>query len=70
MQTKTDRLSALPRPAAAANDVFPKAVATEKPLRPRVAGWDPYEVWRTRVKATQDPPGGPAGPVGKFGRGV
>jgi hypothetical protein len=55
MQTKTDRLTALPLHAAAANGDFPKATAAaEKSLRPHAAGWDPYEVWRTRVKATQD----------------
>jgi len=52
MQTKTDRVTALPRPQAAANGEFPKlAQLPEKSLRPRVAGWDPYEVWRTRMKA-------------------
>ena len=55
MQTKTDLLAALPRPPAAANHDFPNAlVGAEKSLHPRVAGWDPYEVWRTRVKALQD----------------
>jgi hypothetical protein len=53
MQTKTDRL-ALSLPQAAANGEFPKvASAAEKSLLPRVAGWDPYEVWRTRVKAQE-----------------
>jgi hypothetical protein len=57
MHTKTDRLTALPLPATAANGDFPKAAApAEKPLRPRVAGWDPYEVWRTRVRSIQDAP--------------
>ena len=55
MQTKTDLLSALPRPAAAANHDFLNALpGAEKSVRPRIAGWDPYEVWRTRVKAIQD----------------
>ncbi len=54
MQTKTDPLTALPRPAAAANGDFPQpANGSDKSVRPRV-GWDPYEVWRTRVKAIQD----------------
>jgi hypothetical protein len=57
MQTKTDHLTALPLPAAAANGDFLKAAAVaEKPLRPRAAGWDPYEVWRTRVRSTKDAP--------------
>ncbi len=58
MQTKADRLTALPRPQAAANGEFPKvAQLTEKSLLPRVAGWDPYEVWRTRVKAQESTAG-------------
>ena len=61
MQTKTDLLTALPRPADAANGEFPKAAAAaEKSARPRVTGWDPYEVWRTRVKAIQDSVSGEA----------
>ncbi len=64
MQTKTDLLTALPRPAAAANGDFPKALSgTEKSVRPRVTGWDPYEVWRTRVKASQDSVAGDVGLV-------
>ena len=56
MKTKTDPLMKdLPLPPAAANGDFPEVTdGAEKPLRPRVAGWDPYEVWRTRVKALQD----------------
>ena len=66
MQTKTDRLTALPRPQAAANGEFPKVTQLpEKSLRPRVAGWDPYEVWRTRVKAQETT----AGQGGQSGRG-
>ena len=36
---------------SAANDEF---VGTVEPptLEPAQAGWDPYEVWRTRVKAS------------------
>jgi hypothetical protein len=46
----------LPLPQSAANGDFPKLTdGTEKLLHPRVTGWDPYEVWRTRVKAMQDP---------------
>jgi hypothetical protein len=57
MKTITDPLMKdLPLPQPAANGDFPKlADGAEKLLRPRVAGWDPYEVWRTRVKAIQDP---------------
>jgi hypothetical protein len=61
MQTKADVLTALPRPAAAANGEFPKAGAVSDKKRPGVAGWDPYEVWLTRVKAIQEPPAGKSG---------
>ncbi len=56
MKAKTDPLmKELPLPPAAANGDFPKVTdSVEKALRPRVAGWDPYEVWRTRVKALPD----------------
>jgi len=57
MKTKTDPLmKELPVPQSAANTDFPQLTeGAEKVLRPRVTGWDPYEVWRTRVKAMQDP---------------
>ena len=65
MQTKTDRLTARALPATAANGDFPNAaVSAEKSLRPRVAGWDPYEVWRTRVRAIQDAPAGKSAAAG------
>ncbi len=57
MQTKTDSLAKHPRtPAAsAANDDFgATTIVSEKVVVPRTSGWDPYEVWRTRVKPTQD----------------
>ena len=56
MKTTTDPLMKdLPLPRAAANGDFPDVTdGVEKALRPLVAGWDPYEVWRTRVKALQD----------------
>lgn len=28
--------------------------ATQRMIPRRSSGWDPYEVWRTRVKATRD----------------
>jgi hypothetical protein len=63
MQRKPDRLTALPRPQAAANGEFAKVASVpEKSLHPRVAGWDPYEVWRTRMKAQETT-------AGKSGRG-
>ena len=45
---EVESLLADPRPlSAAANDEFVNA------LQP-TSGWDPYEVWRTRVKLAQD----------------
>ncbi len=56
MQRKTDILAKYPRATPAANEEFTAvASGSDKVLaRPRTMGWDPYEVWRTRVKATQD----------------
>ena len=43
---EVESLRADPRPlTAAANDEF------VSPVKP-TSGWDPFEVWRTRVKAT------------------
>jgi hypothetical protein len=63
MKTKTDPLvKELPLPETAANGDFPKLTSgAENLLRPQVAGWDPYEVWRTRVKAMPDPVAGKSG---------
>jgi hypothetical protein len=45
---EVESLLASPQPlSAAANEEF---VATSQPS----TGWDPFEVWRTRVKAAQD----------------
>jgi hypothetical protein len=45
---EVESLLANPRPiSAAANDEF--VLTHQQP-----AGWDPYEVWRTRVKAAQE----------------
>jgi hypothetical protein len=52
MQTKTEPLAAQRRAPAAANEEFARAVA-DKAVRSRSSGWDPYEVWRTRVKPAQ-----------------
>jgi hypothetical protein len=48
MKTKVDALTTFPRPAKAANEEF-LPVLREKAS----AGWDAYEVWRTRIKAEQ-----------------
>jgi hypothetical protein len=55
MQTKTDSLAKQPRASAsAANEEFAATtIVTEMSVRPRTSGWDPYEVWRTRVKPAQ-----------------
>jgi hypothetical protein len=56
MQTKTDSLAKHPRAtaASAANDDFgATTIVSEKGVGPLTSGWDPYEVWRTRVKPTQ-----------------
>jgi hypothetical protein len=46
---EVEGLLAGPQPlTTAANDEF------VGPTRPTTGGWDPYEVWRTRVKAAQD----------------
>jgi hypothetical protein len=47
---EVEGLLAGPQPltTTAANDEF------VGPIRPSTGGWDPYEVWRTRVKAAQD----------------
>jgi hypothetical protein len=48
MKTKVDALTTFPRPAKAANEEF-LPVLREKAS----AGWDAYEVWRTRIKPQQ-----------------
>ena len=48
---EVDSLLANPRPlSAAANDEF-----VSSSVQP-ASGWDPYEVWRTRIKAAQENP--------------
>jgi hypothetical protein len=51
-----DTLSSQLRSTSAANEDFAVGAGVEQPERPRVGGWDPYEVWRTRIKAIQDSP--------------
>jgi hypothetical protein len=34
----------------AANEEFTDVTALDSPSRASTSGWDPYEVWRTRVK--------------------
>jgi hypothetical protein len=50
-----EALLARPRTLSAANEEF-TGTANEPTttVRHRATGWDPYEVWRTRVKAIQD----------------
>jgi hypothetical protein len=49
--TRVDALITFPRPAKAANEEFVPVIAEKA-----ASGWDAYEVWRTRIKALQDPP--------------
>jgi hypothetical protein len=51
MQTslEVEGLLTPPQPLAAANEEFARKSQPSSP-----AGWDPFEVWRTRVKAAQD----------------
>ena len=44
---EVESLLVTPRPLSAANDEF------VLPVKP-TSGWDPFEVWRTRVKVAQD----------------
>jgi hypothetical protein len=45
---EAEGLVAKPQPLVAANDEF-----AQQPQPSSTAGWDPFEVWRTRVKAAQ-----------------
>jgi hypothetical protein len=50
MQTslEVEGLLTAPQPLAAANEEFARQP------QPSTAGWDPFEVWRTRVKVAPD----------------
>ncbi len=50
MQTppETEGLVAKPQPLVAVNDEF-----AQQPRPSSTTGWDPFEVWRTRVKAAE-----------------
>ncbi|HEY8507186.1 MAG TPA: hypothetical protein VIL32_02450 [Steroidobacteraceae bacterium] len=56
MQTLQDHLTTYPRALKAANEDFLPAPVSgqDNAERQTTAGWDPYEVWRTRVKAPMD----------------
>lgn len=41
--------------------------ATQRMIPRRSSGWDPYEVWRTRVKAPCEAPAHMEEPLGKVG---
>jgi len=51
LEHRTDR--------TAANEEF-TGTAIPRQLRRREGGWDPYEVWATRVKERRKKPRGPA----------
>jgi hypothetical protein len=53
MKTRVDVLTTFPRPAKAANEDFAPPTTDRKVA---AAGWDAYEVWRTRIKALQEQP--------------
>jgi hypothetical protein len=55
MQTRVEALTLFPRALKAANEEIEAVAATsEKNERQRTSGWDPYEVWRTRIQAPQN----------------
>lgn len=51
MKTRVEALALFPSPARAANEDFAPVTQEAAP-----SGWNAYEVWRTRIKALQDPP--------------
>lgn len=55
MRTTLEAFTALSSPLHAANDEVVSAPkrAPDHPAG-RAGGWDPYEVWRTRIKDQQD----------------
>jgi hypothetical protein len=56
------RFSTVRLPSEAANDELrPAGAAAAVEPSPRLAGWDPFEVWRTRVRDARRDPNGPAG---------
>jgi hypothetical protein len=50
MQIQVDALITFSRPPSAANEDFEPV---SSPAEQVAAGWDAYEVWRTRIKAVQ-----------------
>ena len=55
MQGKAAQGSSADRASGAANEEFtPDTGGAEAP--PRRAGWDPFQVWQTRVKASPPKP--------------
>jgi len=55
MLNNRDALTTYPRPRVAANDdAIDPAAQAQTPDRTRSGGWDPYEVWRTRIKEAGD----------------
>ncbi len=58
MQTTSEALTTNPRALKAANEDFTGTAAeVRKAEHQPASGWDPYEVWRTRVKTVEDSPG-------------
>ena len=63
MHTLLESMTRFPRAVQAANDDLVRVVtAASEIIERRSPGWDPYEVWRTRIKAVQEhrkPPSAP-----------
>ena len=49
MQTQKNEFAMLAHPAEAANEELPPIDRVKAP-----SGWDPYEIWRTRIKAAYE----------------
>jgi hypothetical protein len=54
MQTRVEALTLFPRALKAANEELVSVATPSEKIERRAVGWDPYEVWRTRVKAPQN----------------
>jgi hypothetical protein len=54
MQTRVEALTLFPRALKAANEELVSVATPSEKIERRASGWDPYEVWRTRVKEPQD----------------
>ena len=60
MQTERDRQAQEPQTPHAPEDETLRDEEARRTVPSRSGAWDPYEVWRTRVKSSQDRPQGRA----------